>query len=126
MAVNILDKLGSVGAVVAGAAVPCCFPFLSLFGSIVGLSVFAEYEGVIMYVLQGLVLLALVGSIIAYQGHRKVLPLILSILSTAAIIYGMNAGIDVYFIYGGMIGLLIVSVWNSIEARRCADRCEVK
>lgn len=120
---NILDKIGSVGAVFAGAAVPCCFPFLSLFGSILGLSFLARYESTIMWVLQGFVLLALVGSVIAYRGHRKIAPLILAILSTASILYGINTTLDIYFIYGGMIGLLIVSVWNSIESRRCATQC---
>ena len=126
MSTNILDKVGSVGAVIAGAAVPCCFPFLSLFGSILGLSFFAEYESVIMYLLQGLVLVALIGSFIAYRGHRKILPLILSIFSTTAVLYGMNTGLDIYFIYSGMIGLLIVAVWNTIEARRCEDVCKIK
>jgi hypothetical protein len=126
MSTNILDKVGSVGAVIAGAAVPCCFPFLSLFGSILGLSFFAEYESVIMYLLQGLVLVALIGSFIAYRGHRKILPLILSIFSSTAVLYGMNTGLDIYFIYSGMIGLLIVAVWNTIEARRCEDVCKIK
>ena len=125
MSTNILDKVGSIGAVIAGAAVPCCFPFLSLFGSILGLSFFARYEATIMYLIQGLVLLALVGSIIAYRGHRKALPLILAVASTASVLYGMNTGLDIYYIYGGMIGLLIVSVWNTIEARRCAAACKV-
>jgi hypothetical protein len=120
---NILDKVGSIGVVIAGAAVPCCFPFLSLFGSILGLSFLAPYESAIMWVLQGLVLLALVGSVIAYRGHRKIAPLVLAILSTAAILYGINTTLDIYYIYGGMIGLLIVSVWNSIEGRRCATQC---
>lgn len=123
MATNVLDKVGSVGALLAGAAVPCCFPFLSLFGSILGLSFLAQYESMIMYVLQGLVLLALVGSVIAYRGHKKVAPMILAILSTASILYGINTTLDIYFIYGGMIGLLIVSVWNSIESRRCMTQC---
>ncbi len=125
MSTNILDKVGSVGAVIAGAAVPCCFPFLSLFGSILGLGFFAQYEGVIMYLIQALVVLALVGSIIAFRGHRKVLPLIVSVLSTASVLYGMNSGLDIYYIYGGMIGLLLVAVWNTIEARRCAAACKV-
>lgn len=125
MSTNILDKVGSIGAVIAGAAVPCCFPFLSLFGSILGLTFFAQYEGIIMYLIQGLVLLALVGSIIAYRGHRKVLPLILAVVSTGSVLYGMNTGLDIYYIYGGMIGLLIVAVWNTIEARRCAAACKV-
>jgi hypothetical protein len=125
MSTNILDKVGSIGAVIAGAAVPCCFPFLSLFGSILGLSFFARYEATIMYLIQGLVLVALIGSFIAYRGHRKVLPLILAVVSTGSVLYGMNTGLDIYYIYGGMIGLLIVSVWNTIEARRCAAACKI-
>lgn len=125
MSTYILDKVGSVGAVIAGAAVPCCFPFLSLFGSILGLTFFAAYEGVIMYLIQGLVLLALVGSFIAYRGHHKVLPLVLAFISTGSVIYGMNTGLNIYFIYGGMVGLLVVAVWNTIEARRCVADCKV-
>ena len=126
MAINILDKVGSIGAVLAGAAVPCCFPFLSLFGSILGLSFLAPYESVLMYALQGLVLLALVGSFIAFRGHRKAAPLVLSVVSTAAVLYGINTDLNIYYIYGGMIGLLVVAVWNSIESRHCADLCDPK
>ena len=124
MATNILDKLGSVGAVVAGAAVPCCFPFLSLIGGILGLSFLAPYESYVMYAIQALVLLALVGSIIAYRGHRKIIPLILSVASTAAVLFAVNTNMNIYLIYGGMIGLIIVAIWNSIEAKRCADACK--
>jgi len=126
MSTNILDKVGSVGAVIAGAAVPCCFPFLSLFGSILGLSFLARYESVIMYVLQGMVLLALIGSFVAYRGHRKAAPLVISVLSTASVIYGINTDLNIYYIYGGMAGLLLVAVWNSIESRRCPDICDHK
>jgi hypothetical protein len=123
MAANILDKAGSIGAVIAGAAVPCCFPFLSLIGSILGLSFLAPYEAYILYAMQFLVLLALVGSIIAYRAHRKVLPLILSVLSTAAVLYALNTNMNVTILYAGLAGLIAVSIWNSIEARRCADAC---
>lgn len=124
MATSILDKVGAVGAVIAGTAVPCCFPFLSLAGSILGLSFLAPYESTIMYVLQGMVLLALVGSFIAYRGHKKIAPLILSVASTSAVLYGINTTLNVYLIYGGMFGLLVVAVWNTIEARRCEEACK--
>jgi hypothetical protein len=123
MALNILDKVGSIGAVIAGSAVPCCFPFLGVFGSILGLSFLARYDDYMMWVMQALVLLALVGSLIAYRRHRKIAPLILGIASTSAIIYGINTNLDTYFIYGGLVGLLVVSVWNSIESKRCATEC---
>ena len=123
MALNILDKVGSIGAVIAGSAVPCCFPFLGVFGSILGLSFLARYDDYMMWVMQALVLLALVGSLIAYRRHRKIAPLILGIASTSAIIYGINTNLDTYFIYGGLVGLLVVSVWNSIESKRGAAEC---
>lgn len=125
MTTNVLDKVGSIGAVIAGAAVPCCFPFLSLIGGILGLSFLAPYEAYVMYAMQGLVLIALVGSIIAYRGHRKLLPLILSVLSTATVLYALNTDMNIKLIYGGMAGLIVVAIWNSIEAKRCADVCKV-
>ena len=125
MATNILDKVGSVGAVIAGAAVPCCFPFLSFIGGILGLSFLAPYEAYIMYAMQALVVIALVGSVIAYRGHHKILPLILSVISTAAVLYALNTDMTMKLIYGGMAGLIVVAIWNSIEAKRCADRCKV-
>ncbi|KXJ98032.1 MAG: Mercuric resistance protein MerC [Acidobacteria bacterium OLB17] len=123
MATNVLDKVGSIGAVIAGAAVPCCFPFLSLIGSILGLSFLAPYERYILYAMQILVIVALVGSVIAFRNHRKIIPLLLGILSTVAVLYSLNTNMDVRSLYGGLAGLLVVAVWNSIEARRCADKC---
>ena len=123
MSTNILDKVGSIGAVIAGAAVPCCFPFLSLIGSILGLSFLAPYETYVMYAMQVLVVLALVGTVIAYRGHRKIAPLILGILSTAAVLYAVNTDLNIYLLYGGMAALLVVAVWNSIEGRRCETQC---
>jgi hypothetical protein len=121
--INILDKIGSIGAVIAGAAVPCCFPFLSLAGSILGLSFLAPYQSIIMYIFQGFVLLALVGTVIAYRGHRKILPLLLGIISTAAVFYAVHTNLNIYILYGGMAGLLLVAIWNSIEGRRCKTKC---
>lgn len=125
MATNILDKVGSIGAIIAGAAVPCCFPFLSLIGSILGLSFLAAYETYILYAMQFLVVVALIGSVIAYRGHRKVLPLILGLLSTAAVLYALNTDMNVKILYSGLAGLIVVAIWNSIEAKRCADACKV-
>ena len=123
MSTNILDKVGSVGAVIAGAAVPCCFPFLSLIGSILGLSFLAPYQSYVMYAMQALVVLALVGTVIAYRGHRKIAPLLLGIVSTASVLYSVNTFMNIYLLYGGMAGLLIVAVWNSIEGKRCTTQC---
>ena len=75
--------------------------------------------------MQVLVVVALFGSVIAYRGHRKVLPLILGVLSTAAVLYALNTDMNVKILYAGLAGLIIVAIWNSIEAKRCADACKV-
>ena len=124
MATNILDKIGSVGALLAGSAVPCCFPFLSLIGGVLGLSFLAPYETYVLYAIQMLVVVALIGSVIAYRGHRKILPVIGSSISTAAVLYALNTDMNVRVLYAGLAGLLAVSIWNSIEGKRCADVCE--
>lgn len=126
MNANILDKVGSLGAVIAGSAVPCCFPFLSLIGSILGLSFLAPYERYVLYAMQGLVVVALAGSAIAFRGHRQWTPLALSIASTAAVLYSLNTDMNTTLLYGGLLGLVVVAIWNSIEARRCSDACRPK
>ena len=119
-----LEKIGTIGTFVAGVAMPCCFPFLSLIGGILGLTFLAPYEKYILYTMQALVVLALVGTVVAYRGHRKVAPLILGILSTAAVLYSLNTDMNIPILYLGLAGLIAVSIWNSIEAKRCADACK--
>ena len=124
MATNVLDKVGSIGALIAGAAMPCCFPFLSLVGSILGLSVLAPYETYVLYGMQLFVVVALIGAFIAFRAHRKILPLALGILSTGAVLYALNTDMNYKVLYPGLAGLVAVAVWNSIEARRCAEACK--
>ena len=125
MATNVLDKIGSVGAVLAAAAAPCCFPFLGIVGSILGLSFLAPYESYLIYAIQFLAIVALAGSFIAYRGHRKILPLSLGIASTAVVLYALNIDINDRLLYLGFAGLIVVAIWNSIEARRCAVACRM-
>src|SRR6476659_7790569 len=74
----------------------------------------------LFYAMQGLVLFGLVRSLIQYKKRRQIIPLLITILSSSAIIYGLNNRLDVYYIYAGIVGLLLVSVWNSIKYRRSA------
>lgn len=120
-----LDKVGSIGTLLAGIAMPCCFPFLSLIGGILGLSFLAPYEKYILYAMQVLVIVALAGTVIAYRGHRKILPLLLGSVSTIAVLFALNTNMNIPILYGGLAGLIAVSIWNSVEAKRCADVCRI-
>jgi MerC mercury resistance protein. len=119
---NILDKIGSLGAIFAAAAAPCCFPMLAVVGSLLGLSFLEPYEGTMLYVFQGFILLALVGTLLAYRQHRKWLPLVIGVICAALVLYAVRTDFNSLLIYGGMAGLLLTAILNSIESRQCA-RC---
>ena len=61
MTTNFLDKIGSVGAVLAAAAIPCSFSVLSIVGSALGLSFLAPYQSYVVYAMQILAVVALIG-----------------------------------------------------------------
>ena len=83
----LLDKIGSIGAVLAATAAPCCFPLLAAVGGALGLGVLQPYKGYAAYAIQVLVLLALVGNVIAYRQHRKKFPFTLGVASPALIFF---------------------------------------
>lgn len=118
---NKSNNIGNATTVIAASVVWAMIPAAGVVAALFGPRNFSRYESGTFYIMQGLVLLALVGSLISYRGHRKVLPLLLAIGSAAAIIYGINARLDVYYMFPGMVGLLVVSLWNSIETRRAED-----
>jgi hypothetical protein len=73
------------------------------------------------FAMQAMVVVSLVGSLNAYRKHRNVFPPMLAIASAAAVIYGINAQLDIYYMFPGMLGMLAVSLWNSIATRRAAE-----
>ena len=73
---------------------------------------------------EDVVLVVFEDPVVAYRGHRKVLLLILGVLSVLAVLYSLNADMNVKILYPGLAGLVIVAIWNSIEARRCAEICK--
>ena len=126
MARNVLDKAGSIGTLLSAAAIPCCFPFLSFIGSAAGLSVVLfRYQRWMSYLIVVSAVIAVVGGIIAFRGHRKPAPLVVSAISAGLLIYGVNAFLYTNYIYPGIIGLFIAAIWNTIETRRCANLCKV-
>jgi hypothetical protein len=62
---RFLDKIGAVGAFLVAGSCSACFPLLAVVGSAFGLSFLRPYEGILLYVFQGLVLMALIGNVIA-------------------------------------------------------------
>jgi mercuric ion transport protein len=121
-----LDKTGTLGAIIAAAACPICFPNLALIGAVFGLGIMAPFERYVYIAIQILVVAALVGHAWAFRRHRNVYLLALAALGTASVI----AGYHIFYehmelsVYTGLTALTIASVWLAIENKRCAT-CEV-
>ena len=84
---NILDKLGSLGTIVAAFGMSCCLPLFAVVGSAVGLGFLAQYEYEMFYVMQVAVVLAVAGTVWAYRKHKNSLPVILSGVSAISILF---------------------------------------
>jgi len=66
-----LEKIGGIGATIAAAACPICFPKLALLGAVFGLGALSAYESQLLIAAQVLVVLAVLGHALAYRQHRK-------------------------------------------------------
>ncbi len=81
MKLGFVEKVGSIGSIIAAAACPACFPLLAVVGAALGLGVLRPLEGTAFLAFQVLVGVALVGNIISFLNHRELLPLIVGIIS---------------------------------------------
>lgn len=118
---DLLNRAISIAAVSAATGV-CYLYALRTFAAYIsdGQYVFG-YDEVMFFAMQAMVIVSLVGSLRAYKQHRKILPPLLAIASSAAVIYGINSQLDPYFMFPGMVGMLVVSLWNSFESQRAAE-----
>ncbi len=127
MKVSVIDKIGSVGSLAAAAACPACFPMLAVVGSALGLGVLRPFEGKVFFAFQLLVGVALIGNIVSYFNHRKILPLLTGLVSQGLIFFALYIRFHPAILYSGLSGLAIASIMNLIANRHCR-RCglEVK
>jgi hypothetical protein len=118
MKLVFLDRVGSLGALVAAIAAPCCFPVFAAIGTAAGFSALGPYEGVILYIFQGFALLTLVGLALSFRQHRDLAPLIIGALGCATLAYHFYWEAYLPALYAGLLGLIAATTWNYLSARR--------
>jgi hypothetical protein len=109
------DKLGTLGLFITAIFSPCCFPLFALVTSALGLGSFELFGGWTMWIFQAMVIVAVTGLYISYRKHKFLYPLLVAISSGLLIIYGYhfnNSDYWTYFLYVGMVGLLVATIWN--------------
>lgn len=113
-----LDRVGSVGALIAAIAAPCCFPLFAAVGTAAGLGALGQYEGPILYIFQGFAILTLAGLALSVRRHRNFGPLIVGTLSCAALAYHFYSAFSLIALYIGLFGLIGATLWNYLSTRR--------
>jgi mercuric ion transport protein len=101
-----LEKVGSIGAVVAAAACPICFPKLALIGAVFGLGALSAFEYQFLIATQALVVLALAGHALSFFRHRNHWVLAAAIVSGAAVFIGLYLAGSELLVYPGLAGLV--------------------
>ncbi len=119
MKLGFVEKIGSVGALLAAGACPVCFPMLAVVGSALGLGVLQPFEGKVFFVFQLLVLLALAGNVISFFTHRNVLALTVGTAGPVLIFFALYIHFHPAVLYAGLFGLIAASTLNIIAKRRC-------
>ncbi len=124
---RLVDKVGSVGALVSAMGCAACFPTLASLGASIGLGFLSAYEGVFINKLLPLfALIVLMSNLVAWVSHRNYIRLIwgllgpLMVLATLYLFWTDNW--STYMFYAGLVLMIAVSIWDIISppAKNCA------
>ena len=116
-----LDKFGSIGAVIAAAACPICFPKLALLGALFGLGGLAAYESQLIIAAQALVVLAAAGHLVAQRSRW--LPG-LALLGAITFFAGLYLAGSEFVAYIGLSVLVVASaidLWLRLPRRQACS-----
>jgi MerC mercury resistance protein len=116
--VSCLNRIGSLGVLLAAIAAPCCFPLFAVVGTAVGLGALGRYERTILYLFQAFVVVSLLGLAFAFFQHRNPVLLLLGAASAGALAYTFYRSFSLTALYSGLFGLLAASAWNYFSSRR--------
>jgi MerC mercury resistance protein len=117
----LLDRVGSLGALIAAVAAPCCFPLFAALSAAVGLGALGRYETIVLYAFQAFALLSLIGLVFAFARHRHLGPLTVGLLSVGLLAYTFYYEFQSATLYVGLFGLLAATLWNYFCSRRVAS-----
>jgi hypothetical protein len=117
-----MEKIGTIGTVLAATACPACFPMLAVASTALGFGIFRPFERWVFTVFQVLVVVAMLGDILSFFCHRRALPLIIGLAGPLLIFFALYVRFNQLLLYLGLFGLVAASVLNCVANRQCA-RC---
>lgn len=120
---SLLEKFGSLGAILAAAACPVCFPKIALVAALFGLGFLEQYEGYATRAVQVFALVAFAGQLIAFPRHRNWWLLGFSATATSLLFVAYYAiDFSPFVLQLALVCVVAASVWLVVELRRNAKR----
>ncbi len=117
---RLVEKIGSVGALVAAMGCAACFPALASLGAAIGLGFLSAYEGVFINKLLPLfALIVLISNLVAWVSHRNHIRMLwgllgpLMVLATLYLFWTDNW--STYMFYTGLVFMLAISIWDVVS-----------
>ena len=124
---KLVDKVGSVGALVSAMGCASCFPALASLGASVGLGFLSAYEGVfINKLLPIFAIIVLVANVLAFFSHKiwyRTLAGITGPIMVLLTLYPLwKYGWSTTLFYTGLALMLAVSIWDIVSSpiKTCA------
>lgn len=115
----LLEKFGSVGAILAAAACPVCFPKIALVGALFGLGFLEQYEGYATRAVQVFALVAFAGQLVAFPRHRNWWLLGFSAAATSLLFLAYYViDFSPFVLQAALVCVIAASVWLVVELRR--------
>lgn len=121
-AASAVGAVGVVGAFLAAAAAPCCFPLLALVGGALGLGALQAWRGYIDYAIQGFVLMSAASSVFAFRRHGRVWPLAMTLGSASLVFFAFYVSYHVVLVYASLVGLAGAAAWTFVAHRHAPCR----
>ena len=112
-----LERLGTVGALLAAIVCPICFPKLALIGAALGLGALAPFEGWFAAAAQVFLVLAVMGHLVAYRRHRNPWVLLLAGVGAALVLGAL--WVKYIEVYLGLLAVVVATVWSAFALPLC-------
>ena len=117
-----LERLGTVGSLLAAIFCPICFPKLALIGAALGLGVLAPFEGWFAAASQVFLVVAVIGHLVAYRRHHVPWIPVLAGLGTAAVLGALWVKYIEAAVYLGLLAVVVATVWSAFALRVTATQ----
>lgn len=128
---SLIDKSGTLGAIVAAMGCASYFPAIAALGASVGLGFLGHYEGLFINTLLPVFAgIALGANILSFFSHRIWYRLLAGIAGPSMVLATLylfwTDNWSSYLFYAGLAMMLAVSIWDIVSPpRRVCASCEV-